>query len=392
MASPSVQERAERLAKARDSMKVLMAAPEPWKFKAECEGLFSEFRISCVHLRREREALDAVADKQVAWRFICRFSKDCPFQNSRCTEVLKILLLSDTWMKAFLEDPDVDVSELPPEIAEEFGKRLDEVEKDQPEKPGKKDKAEPSKDPSKDGYPKKTDPRSQDPQPASSPSAPVATIGGMTPLVATSMTLVVQRCVSAKLSSDDQSQATAAVGPGLLISVTMADGATEEGVSSAARFLLTAKLSGRIGWSPAAGGIDKFGGGAESVVSLCKAGEHQGIMVVPQLSLVADISKDAMDLQYTRTTKEHVRMAHMFDLFVDTLRTAAPELVAQATPSQGDEAPQRKGLGGFFAGIGAAVGVDKKTPTLPEIVAGEFGGNHYMEVKSANPFMHSFAF
>ena len=34
--------------------------------------VFREFRISCVHLRREREALDALAEKEVAWRFLCR--------------------------------------------------------------------------------------------------------------------------------------------------------------------------------------------------------------------------------------------------------------------------------------------------------------------------------
>jgi D-Tyr-tRNAtyr deacylase len=311
--------------------------------------------------------------------------------------VLRILLMSDAWMKAFLQDPDVDVAELPPEIAEEFGKRLDEVKTSEPEPKAKTDpwskQSQPKdvKDPNPKaaGYPgrsPRTDPWSQQ------PAVPAPTVGGMTPLVATSMSLVVQRCVSAKISSDDQSKRTAAIGPGLLCTVSMAEGATEEGVVSAAKFILTSKLSGRTGWFPAARGIDRFGSGAESVVSLCKRGEHQGIMVIPQLSLVSDISNEGLNLGYSRTTKSHKRMAEMYDLFVQSLHASAPELVEQAVPAADEDPSDRKGLGGFFAGLGDAVGMGQRKPTLPEIVAGEFGGAHYMEVKSAGPFMHSFAF
>jgi len=421
-------------------MKELMEQSEsaPYKFKAESEALFGDFRLSCIHLRNERAALDSVTDKDVAWRFICRFSREVPFQNNRCVEVLKILLLSDIWMKAFLQDPEVDVAELPKEIAEEFGKRLDEVQQQEPAGPGPKGKTDPrAKDPKEDpraqaaqaakdpkakddGYPTKY-PSSQDPFKQATP--PSVTVGGMPPLVAKSMTVVVQRCISAKLSSDDQSKQTAAIGPGIIVSVSMADGATEEGVTSAARFVLTSKLSGRTGWFPGANGMDKYGGGAESVVSLCKRGEHQGIMVIPQLSLVSDIT-EGMDLEYTRSTKQHQRTAQMYALFVRSLQDAAPELVEQVAqcstsgcsrqswngqPGQsccrscsksngsshgaGCESKEKTsapGVRGFFRGIGDAI--RGPTATAVEIVAGDFDGTQFLEVKSAGPFMHSFAF
>merc|ERR1719231_1457582 len=96
-------------------------------FAGGAEQLFSEFRLRCVHLKNDREALDGIADKEVAWQFIGRFSKDMPFHHKRCMEVLKILLISDKWMKAFLDDPTVNVDDLPDAIKEEFQKRLDEV-------------------------------------------------------------------------------------------------------------------------------------------------------------------------------------------------------------------------------------------------------------------------
>merc|ERR1719336_2674156 len=59
-----------------------------------------------MHLRREREALDGVEEKEVVWRFICKFCRhrtDRTFWADRCTEVLQILMLSDTWKAALLE-------------------------------------------------------------------------------------------------------------------------------------------------------------------------------------------------------------------------------------------------------------------------------------------------
>ena len=38
--------------------------------------VFREFRISCVHLRREREALDALEGKEVGWRFLCKLCRE----------------------------------------------------------------------------------------------------------------------------------------------------------------------------------------------------------------------------------------------------------------------------------------------------------------------------
>eukprot|EP00434_Breviolum_minutum_P043177 symbB.v1.2.038475.t1/scaffold6006.1/size21840/3 len=107
-------ERVQRLEKARDTMRPLLE--NSCQFANNCETIFREFRISCVHLRREREALDALENKEVAWRFLCKLCRERPFLYDRVHEVLQILMMSDVWMKAFAEDPECCIEDLPPEI------------------------------------------------------------------------------------------------------------------------------------------------------------------------------------------------------------------------------------------------------------------------------------
>jgi len=250
-----------------------------------------------------------------------------------------------------------------------------------------------SQEPKAAGYPQQPKPKpaaGKDPwsKQGKAPDGP-ASIGGMPQLVATSMTIVVQRCISATLASDESGRGRQQIGPGLVISVCMAEGATEEGVTSAAKFVLTSKLSGRSGWSPLGGGgeKDQFGGGAESVVTLCKSGIPQGILVVPQRSLAAEI-QDGRDIHRDIGYARAFRTSQMYDLFVATLRDSAPELIEQAAPAaESAEVPERKGLGGLMDRLSGPRG-----PVAPEVLAGDFGCTIYMEMKSAGPFMHSFAF
>jgi D-Tyr-tRNAtyr deacylase len=358
----------QNLIKAKEDMKELMVSKQPSKFKQNCEETFTNFRQAVVHLRDEREMLDSVTEKEVTWRFLCRMAQEVPYQSGRCAEVVRYLLISDSWVKAFANDDRVNTDQLPPAVKDEVDKRLGEVEPDPP--PPKADqKTDPwSKEP-KAGYPQpkaKSDPWSK---PGPAPKAP-ATIGGMPQLCATSMSIVVQRCLSAKISTDRR-PGNQEIGNGLVISVSMADGATEEGVKSAAQFILTAKLSGMPDWYPSAKGLENFGDGAVSVASLCRSGHHQGIMVVPQPSLVADI-QDGQNVSRDLAYKRSMMQSKMFDSFVLHLRNEAPELVEAAPVLQEGSVP----------GSSKAV----------EVVAAEFGSNIRMNMSSAGPFMHSFQF
>lgn len=299
-------ERVARLEKARDSMKPL---ENTFQFANNCETVFREFRISCVHLRREREALDSLEEKDVAWRFLCKLCRERPFLHDRVHEVLQILMMSEVWMKAFAEDPECQVEDLPPEMQSEFKRRAE-----QALDPNAKD----------DGYP----PRKSSHQEFKA-SGTIA--------------VVVQRCLKARLLVDEAADSWAEIGRGLFVAVSFTKSATEEKLGPAARFLLTAKLS-----------RGESSEEAESVVTLCQK-EYQGILVLPQASLVSDL-KDT-DVRYSQQlgkSRSHV----LYDHFVQTLHAAAAEL--------------SEGRG-------------------PQILAGAFDGPQVMEMSSAGPFMHSFS-
>ncbi|CAE8625007.1 unnamed protein product, partial [Polarella glacialis] len=242
-------ERLERVNKARDSMKPLLEVSS--HFQNRCETIFSEFRVACVHLRREQDSMDSVQEKQVAWQFLCKLCKDRPFLHDRVHEVLKILMLSPAWMKAFVDDPECKISVLPPGIQEEFRKRAEKAES---------------------GELSPTAP------PRAAPSEPADACMAMK--LTGSMAVVVQRCVRARLLVDEDVGRWAEIGHGLFVAVSFTEHATAEKVVPAARFLLTAKLSKSGGQQGR--NTSTFAGDAESVVSLCRRGQEQGILVMPQ--------------------------------------------------------------------------------------------------------------
>ncbi|CAE8593957.1 unnamed protein product, partial [Polarella glacialis] len=121
---PTLQEKTVRLEVARDKFKPLLQDPRLWE--NGCEETFSEFRRACVHLRKDSESLDAVDQKQVVWRFLCKLSRERKPFWGRCEEVLGILMTSDPWMKAFVDDPEMNLHDLPSNIVKEFGERCEE--------------------------------------------------------------------------------------------------------------------------------------------------------------------------------------------------------------------------------------------------------------------------
>mmetsp|Transcript_47503 Transcript_47503/g.111051 ORF Transcript_47503/g.111051 Transcript_47503/m.111051 type:complete len:324 (-) Transcript_47503:101-1072(-) len=303
-----VAQRTERLRKARDSMKPLLE--NTYSFANNCETVFREFRVACVHLRKERDALDSLEEKNVAWRYLCKLCKERPFLHDRVHEVLQILLMSDAWMKAFAEDAECDVGDLPPDMQSDIKRRADEQ----------------AIEPAAAGYP------------------PPRKVSDQAFRASGTIAVVVQRCNRAKLQTNEETDTWAEIGPGLFVAVSFNKGATEDKIAPAARFLLTAKLSQAKGSKE-----------AESVAAISQRGDYQGILVLPQASLVSDL-KDA-DVRYSQQLQK--TGAHrLYDAFVQALHSTAAELARDGKAA--------------------------------EIVAGDFDAPQVMEVASNGPFMHSF--
>ncbi|CAJ1379274.1 unnamed protein product [Effrenium voratum] len=289
------------------------AKENTFQFANNCETaeclVFREFRIACVHLRKESEVLDALQEKDIAWRFLCKLSKERPFLHDRVHEVLHLLMMSKAWMKALAEDPECKYEDLPPEMQSEIKRRAEQA-------------MDPDAQPEA-GY---TPPRKASYE-AFKASGTIA--------------VVVQRCLKAKLLVDEAAEKWDEIGRGLFVAVSFTKGATEDKVAPAARFLLTAKLS-------RGASSDE----AESVSALCARGEYQGILVLPQVSLVSEL-KD-VDVRYSQQLGKS--SAHqLYDAFVKALQSVA---------------------------------ADSSSP--PQILAGAFDGPQVMELSSAGPFMHSF--
>mmetsp|Transcript_150799 Transcript_150799/g.482658 ORF Transcript_150799/g.482658 Transcript_150799/m.482658 type:complete len:246 (+) Transcript_150799:459-1196(+) len=160
-----------------------------------------------------------------------------------------------------------------------------------------------------------------------------------------------------KQSGVSSNKATSHIG--LVISVSFSKGATQDAVQHAARFLLTARLSMRSERARAsAGGASS----AESVVSLCKAGEEQGILLMPQASLCSELGKDNIGLQYSHGCPE-TQASALYKAFIAAFRSSAAELIGTAAPA--------KEL---------------------RVVACNFSGRQSMEMTSDGPFMHAFNF
>jgi len=359
MVEPSVETRLENLNKAVDNVKKLVEANQS-TWTSGCELAFSQFRMRVVHLRREPAALDSVEDKDQVWQFIVKFCKAVPFHHDRCNEVLRILMKSDAWMEKFNDDDSLQIGDLPEGIADEFDKRAQEVrEKPRPGEDG------PEKPQPKAGYPQ---PKAQqkplgqqrprtpwDEKPVSPPVS--------TPMRPANMAVVVQRFTKARVLIDEKNDWWGEVGAGIMISVSFTRGAKDDAVGYAARFLLTAKLSTRDIWAPGQQGTNaSFGSDAESVVTICKDGGEQGVVVMPQASIVADLEKDNVGLKYGAVC-EQKEAEKLYKTFIDALREASSDLV-------GTEPPARP----------------------PQIVNTPFHGRQYCESTTAQPFLHAFNF
>merc|ERR1712187_621622 len=101
-----------------------------------------------------------------------------------------------------------------------------------------------------------------------------------------------------------------------------------------------------------------FGSDAESIVSLCQRGEAQGIVVMPQASLVSEFQEEEMGVQYSNWAAKD-NASRMYDVFVEALTTTARELVV---------GPKGR---------------------LPVVVHSSFYGRQALENASDGPFMHS---
>merc|ERR1719203_1552266 len=112
----------------------------------------------------------------------------------------------------------------------------------------------------------------------------------MTRKLNTAMVIVVERCSEARLRTNVDTDSWDSIDAGLVIRVSLAAGASPKLIASVAQSLLSAKLSAASG---GAGGEP-----AESVAELCQQGHPQGIMVVPQTLLIAQLGADDGKLSY----------------------------------------------------------------------------------------------
>lgn len=332
MADPSVADRLERLSKAlKTAIALADDSQRPWENK--CESVFSEFRVSCVHLRREPQALDTIENKESAWKFINKFCKCRPFLHDRCTEVLKILMLSDSWMQAFMQSGE-DVADLPKNIQNGFEKRLHEVDPD-------------------------FLPNGERDEPA--PEGLMGDEAASTPLSRpANMAVVVQHCQSAKILVDPTSMTFGEIGAGLVVHISFSKGAKRESMLNAARFLLNTRLSQAE--DGASSNQDGASSKLDSVISLCRSGHDQGLVVVPEFSLCSQLNKDNTDIEYNNGCSKDVAVA-LYEVFVNNLRIFGESHTADC-PKAG-----------------------KLT-----VVAGIFVGDQMLEISSKKPSMHVFSF
>lgn len=142
--------------------------------------------------------------------------------------------------------------------------------------------------------------------------------------------VVVQRCTKARLLVDEAADAWTEIGRGLVLYLSFGRGASGGGVTAAAgtssrveqmvKSILTAPLASSGQWQ-----TDH--GDAESVVALCKRGEPQGLLVVPQASLVAKLEPGDKFVKYHHQCgKEEAR--RLYGEFVKALSVVAREQIA----------------------------------------------------------------
>jgi len=356
LGDPSVEEMSAGLhAVLRVTVSLLHDLSMLWE--KNCEDAFQEFRLSCVHLRREQQVLDKVGEKAEAWRFLCKISGERPFLHNQCLEVAKILMQSDDWMAEFAAHPDLRVEDLPQGIRTDFKKRLESLPLD-----GGHGRAAPA------SLGRGQDTRVQPREPPKGfkllaqrrpvPRSQVATFRPST------VSVVVQRCTSARVLMDERSETWNGIGRGLLIYISFARGATETAAGRTAHFLLTAPLAVQSRRSSGEG--SGFGlvddGTAMPVSELCGKGHEVGLLVVPQDTLCCEVGEDNLSLDYEHVCPQAFAAA-LYKAFVEALRAHSRTLVGQSHGAK-----------------------------LPRIVCAAFHGRHCVDMISAGPCTHVFNF
>jgi len=146
--------------------------------------------------------------------------------------------------------------------------------------------------------------------------------------------VVVQRCTRARLLVDAASDKWSDVGRGLVLFLSFAEGAAGAGedgrIRAAVKSILTAPLSTSTEWS--ADHSD-----AESVINLCKRGEAQALLVVPQASLVSKLEAGDRTIKYHRQcAREEAKL--LYGSFVAELLRSSRQQLSESSTARIDSA------------------------------------------------------
>jgi len=139
--------------------------------------------------------------------------------------------------------------------------------------------------------------------------------------------VVVQRCNKASLLIDAEKDEWTSIERGLVFYVSFALGAKLDALPGACKSLLSAPLSSADKWS-------SDHSDAESVVGLVKAGAKQGLLIVPQASLVAKLERGDKKLKYYQQTGK-TEAEQLYRGFIKSIRKVAEELITGEKERQG---------------------------------------------------------
>eukprot|EP00927_Polykrikos_kofoidii_P016755 TRINITY_DN17594_c0_g1_i1.p1 TRINITY_DN17594_c0_g1~~TRINITY_DN17594_c0_g1_i1.p1 ORF type:complete len:357 (-),score=73.05 TRINITY_DN17594_c0_g1_i1:139-1167(-) len=157
------------------------------------------------------------------------------------------------------------------------------------------------------------------------PSTKAAEDASVGSVVAGQVHIIVQRCMSARLLIDAALDKWSEIGRGLVLFVSFSRGEiSDRAVEQVAKSVLTAPLSSSDKWQ--ADHSD-----AESVIALCRQGESQSLLVVPQASLVSKLEPGGKNLKYhSQSQKDDAR--RLYERFVAALASTARELICGRPP------------------------------------------------------------
>lgn len=139
--------------------------------------------------------------------------------------------------------------------------------------------------------------------------------------------VVVQRCIKASLLIDAEKDEWTSIDRGLVLYVSFAQGAKLDALPGACKSILGAALSTADKWS-------SDHSDADSVVNLVKAGTKQGLLIVPQASLVAKLERGDKSLKYYKQTGK-AEAEKLYRGFIRCLRKVAEELITGEKERQG---------------------------------------------------------